>query len=175
MPATETTAAAEITTTLTTARQSSQLLKLLRSVLQGSTPDLRRYLDRGGDPNARLYHTPEDGKVYVSSEEHTGSSALLTLSLLAACCASERSEQKLRRIPKCPVVENIEKSPMPTRFFQLTFTGQIPELLRDFSESSEDPALTVQPQKFQWVLEAQTARRELILAKPLIQITTILQ
>ena len=90
MPAIDATAAES--TTLTTARQSSELLKLLRSVLQGSIRDMRRYLARGGDPHARVYKTLE-WILYVSSAEHTGPGAVEAISLLAACCAYMRSAQ----------------------------------------------------------------------------------
>ena len=46
-----TTATSEVST-LATVRQSSQVLELLRLVLQGSVRELRRYLARGGDPDA---------------------------------------------------------------------------------------------------------------------------
>ena len=81
------------TTTLTTARQSSQLLQLLRLVLQGSVRELRRYLARGGDPNARVYQAQLDPTFYVSSEESTGPGAVVALSLLAMCCGKKWIEQ----------------------------------------------------------------------------------
>ena len=86
-------AATAAETTLTTARQSSQLLQLLRLVLQDSLREMRRYLARGGDPHAMVYQDSEDGSFHVSSEEYTGSAAMLGMSLLAACCSRERTEQ----------------------------------------------------------------------------------
>ena len=77
--------AAETTTTLTTARQSSHLLQLLRSILRRNTRDLKPYLARGGDPNARVYQARElidDGRCYVSCEEYTGPGDLKQVSLL---------------------------------------------------------------------------------------------
>ena len=81
------------TTVLTTARQSSQLLQLLRSVLRGSARDLRRYLARGGNPNARVYKAHDDGSFYASSEDYTGPSAVVVTSLLAICCLRRWAEQ----------------------------------------------------------------------------------
>ena len=80
-------------TTLTTARQSSQLLQLLRSVLRGNMQDLIRYLDSHGDPNARVYQGKALGSFHVSSEEYTGPGAVVALSLLAMCCFKKRTEQ----------------------------------------------------------------------------------
>ena len=90
MPPIEASAASEATQT--TARQSSQLLKLLRSVTQGSTRDLRRYLARGGDPHARVY-ADEKGKFWASPEEYTGPGDLIRMSLLTMCCLVLRTEQ----------------------------------------------------------------------------------
>ena len=89
MPAIEATAAE--TTTLSAPRQSSQLLQLLRLVLQGSTRELRRYLARGGVPNARVYQDPRFN-LHVSSEEYKGPGAMQETSLLAMCCSRKWAE-----------------------------------------------------------------------------------
>ena len=81
------------TTVLTAPRQSSQLLQLLRSVLQGSTRELRRYLARGGDPKARVYLARRDGSCYVSSEEYRGPGRLTNVPLLTACYCNGRGDQ----------------------------------------------------------------------------------
>ena len=90
MPLSEITAAE--TTTLTAPRQSSQLLQLLRLVLQGGSRDLRRYLARAGDPNARVYRALQNGSFYVSHEEYTGPGGMAEVSLLAASCFKGRAE-----------------------------------------------------------------------------------
>ena len=92
MPATEATATAESTTTLTTARQSSQLLQLLPLVVQGCDGELRRYLATGGAPSARIYDDL-DWNFYASSADYTGPGAAQHVSLLAACCYQQRAEQ----------------------------------------------------------------------------------
>ena len=90
-PATEATAGAA--STLTTAKQSTQLLKLLQSVLQGSVRDLRRYLATGGTPNARIFQAQHDKSCYVNSEDYTGPGAVEELSLLEDCCFRQRTHQ----------------------------------------------------------------------------------
>ena len=92
MPPTEA-AAATTSTTLTAPRQSSQQLQLLRLVLQGSIRELRRYLARRGDPNARVYHSVHADSFHVSGEEYTGPGEVLKRSLLAICCLEKWSEQ----------------------------------------------------------------------------------
>ena len=90
----DTEATAAESTTLTAPRQSSQLLQVLRLVLQGSVRELRRYLARGGDPNARVYQAVRDRRNFnVSSEEYTGSGAVEQLSMLAMCCFRGWTEQ----------------------------------------------------------------------------------
>ena len=86
-------AAAESATTLTTVHQSSQLLKLLRLALPGSTRDLRRYLARGGNPNVKVYRARDDGSLHVSSEEYTGPGGMRHLSLLTVFALEGRAEQ----------------------------------------------------------------------------------
>ena len=86
-------ATAAETTTLTAPRQSSQLLQLLRSVLQGSVRDLRRYLAKGGTPDARILRALHDGSCHVSSEEYRGPGGVVPMSLLAICCFGSRTQQ----------------------------------------------------------------------------------
>ena len=83
MPAQEATATE--TTTLLTARQISLLLQIVRLVSQGSTWEVRRYLARGGDPNARVYQARQDGSFYVGSEEYIGPETVVGMSLLGTC------------------------------------------------------------------------------------------
>ena len=80
------------TTTLTAPRQSSQLLQVLRLVLQGSVRELRRYLARGGDPNAKVYQDPRCN-FHVSSADYTGPDAVLEVSLVASCCSRNWTQQ----------------------------------------------------------------------------------
>ena len=86
-------ASAAESTTLTTARQSSHLLQLLRVVIRGSGRDLRRYFARGGDPNARVYQALEKNSFFVSCEEYTGPGTMIAASLLAMCCFRRWREQ----------------------------------------------------------------------------------
>ena len=81
------------TTTLTAPRQSSQLLELLRSVLQDSVRELRRYLAIGGESNARVYQDPQRGNFHVSSEDYTGPGIVREVSLLTMCCYRKWREQ----------------------------------------------------------------------------------
>ena len=80
-------------TTLTTARQSSQLLQVLRLVLQGSVRELRRYVTRGGDLNARVCLATEDDSWHVSSEDYTGPGSVAAMPLLAALARQGSVEQ----------------------------------------------------------------------------------
>ena len=86
-------ASATETTTLTTARQSSELLQQLRSIISGRPLGLRRYLARGGDPNARFYQALQGGSFHLNSEEHTGPGAMVSTSLLQMCCFLKWTEQ----------------------------------------------------------------------------------
>ena len=102
MPAREATLA-ETTTTLTTARQSVQRLQILRLVLQGSVRELRRYLVRGGDLNARVYQSCHDGSFHVNSEDYRGSGEVFSMSLQDPALSQRRCSTTLSTQVKAEV------------------------------------------------------------------------
>ena len=82
----QTTTTSTATSTLTTARQSTALLKLLKSFVHGDRSVLIRYLARRGCPNAKVYHVP--GVAFYLNSEDCKCSVFDTvneLSLLAFC------------------------------------------------------------------------------------------